>query len=84
MTFVEQRETKVLTPQEFFRQLNAKLEYLIRTRAIERHRVVVPSVQRTAATSVITTTTTSTITMDDEACEEMIEEENVTFSKQPS
>ena len=71
-----ERKKKVLTPQEFFGQLNAKLDYLIRTRAIERHRVVVASVQRTVATSVIT--------LDDEAFEEMMEEEeNVHFSKLP-
>jgi len=33
-------EKKSLTPQELCYQLNLKLEYLIRTRAIEQHRVI--------------------------------------------
>ncbi len=36
----ENNEKKTLTPQELSYQLNLKLEYLIRTRVIERHRVV--------------------------------------------
>ncbi len=115
-------DKKTLTPQELCYQLNLKLEYLIRTRAIERHRVVnrtniLPSTKlikskttprenfnQTAmayfsptreknVVSSSTMTTNTTIIQDDfvdkdsmgdndEAFEEMVEEENLTFLQQ--
>lgn len=115
--------SKTLTPQDLSYQLNLKLEYLIRTRVIDRHRVVhqpssLPSTKllkpatttprenlnrttlsylsRTREKNVVsssTTTTNTTIVQDDsvekdsmgdndEAFEEMVEEEALTFLQQ--
>ena len=106
-------EKKPLTPQQLCYQLNLKLEYLIRTRAIEQHRVIsrtsiLPtrpiktktvckeslnrSVEKTIVSSSMTTINSTATQEDlvdkdsigdnDEACEEMVEEENVTLLQQ--
>ena len=117
--------SKTLTPQELSYQLNLKLDYLIRTRVIDRHRVVIqpnslPSTklmklttattprenlnrttlsylsrtrEKNVVSSSTTTTTNTTIVQDDsvekdslgdndEAFEEMVEEEALTFLQQ--
>ena len=115
-------DRKTLTPQELCYQLNLKLEYLIRTRVIERHRVInqrtiLPptnfmktttprencnrttlsylsqSREKNVVSSSTTTMTNTTIVQDesvekdslvdnDEAFEEMVEEEALTFLQQ--
>ena len=115
-------QKKTLTPQELSRQVNLKLEHLIRTRVIEKHRIInqtnhlpvtksnitkqtprehfnrstliyLNQSRETNMTTASTITTTANTTVlqddfvdkeslgdnDDEAFEEMIEEENVTF-----
>ncbi len=113
-------DRKILTPQELCYQVNLKLDYLIRTRGIERHRLmtqmnILPSTKmikskttprenfnqtalaylnesqeiNVVSSSTMTTNTATSIRDDlvdkesfgdnDEACEEMVEEENVNF-----
>jgi hypothetical protein len=114
-------DKKTLTPQELSYQLNLKLDYLIRTRAIERHRVInrtniLPStkmvkskitprenlnqtamayISQAREKNVVSSTRTTNTTViqddlvdkdslgdNDEAFEEMVEEENLTFLQQ--
>jgi hypothetical protein len=114
-------DKKTLTPNELCYQLNIKLEYLIRTRVIERNRVInrsnilpqTPSkskatpretlnrttlsyLNQSRQTNVVSSSTTTTNTTlvqedlvdkdslgdNDEAFEEMVEEENITFLQQ--
>jgi hypothetical protein len=117
-------EKKTLTPQELTYQLNLKLEYLIRTRVIERNRVInrtsilpkamsvsptkskitprenlnqttLSYLSKTRQQNVVSSSTTTNTTViqddfvdkdsfgdNDEAFEEMVEEENITFLQQ--
>ncbi|UJR26634.1 hypothetical protein I4U23_007952 [Adineta vaga] len=114
-------DKKPLTPQQLCYQLNLKLEYLIRTRVIEQHRVISrssilptkpiksktlskdplnrtipPIINRSREKTMFSSSTTTINTIvtqedlidkesigdNDEACEEMVEEENITFLQQ--